>query len=975
MGTEDAASCGGAGSSRTELQIMSEAGEESSSSSDTESAIEEQSICGIVPTVYSQDDGSTDVTASPAFQCLDELFSAGKIECTRVAELKGKYTLLRKTVISLQESEIQLLQEAKRLSVELEQQQHELEKAEQFPEESSSEILQIRKQFLSCQNEYSAIKERESDIQYKIKCLQEEKSLLESEYARIPKDRGTDKKTEQLKENCDELCKEVNQRKAEINAIKEDVSSKKKLVLIDKKEMEKLLEKQANLKDELVRILGVPVKLGKEAEKINWRKNNEEKKKKALDDQIGEVNGTLKAIEKKTEEILQEREDIMKELDEKNILLESKEQECNTLAKLLEINREKGLVIIAEREALEKTLNKRDLEKKEQADILIHKQAQKDRELKTLKKMELQLNTIFGALEQDKLQHKRLKLEAEAIAKSSGLLLERRQELQKEVEVIKRSLVEQETISGMDARGLQECIAEEGLLYKELEKSRKELSRLAHLIRLKVEEREQKSRDVQKVQIQLQNVIKELKRKDLEIKDFEKRGRKIQKELQGLAKINEVVQNERSKCMDLVHAAHQKANEIKKRVKLIEKEIENLRNTLITKARKLQKQQLKNTNNIAIIDCLKSDCLKILQAMQEVKEKKEQRYSVLERLTTTVTQIEEELVQLHKRYERALQQQNESGLLLRDREEELCILCERIHTQEILCRNGDIEIQVMDEKIKFLKVKVDEKKREIELLLKMLPVKKALDAQLVMLQIQHSQCKDRIKQMEEISADPANKSRKRELGGKDPSPPELLKKIEHLEMELVQKEEKLLETDLLYEHLSRLLSRVHAAAEDRKKDTLLIAKKTNDTKKKIKARTQKMMALVAELSMQQELAIKLQQEVRDKEQFLMIVSSRIDQGLPPPEEIENECLKILRNEKMQKEAAEARAKRAAEEGQAAAPGYIRTTAEPRPTAYIPDDEHSLPLPRPYGALAPFKPTEPGANRRHFRKPVVKPIQV
>lgn len=57
-----------------------------------------------------------------------------------------------------------------------------------------------------------------------------------------------DKKIKQLKENCDELCKEVIQRKAEINAIKEDVSSKQKLELIDKKEMEKLLEKQANLK-------------------------------------------------------------------------------------------------------------------------------------------------------------------------------------------------------------------------------------------------------------------------------------------------------------------------------------------------------------------------------------------------------------------------------------------------------------------------------------------------------------------------------------------------------------------------------------------------------------------------------------------------------------------------------------------------------------------------------------------------------
>lgn len=67
------------------------------------------------------------------------------------------------------------------------------------------------------------------------------------------------------------------------------------------------------------------------------------------------------------------------------------------------------------------------------------------------------------------------------------------------------------------------------------------------------------------------------------------------------------------------------------------------------------------------------------------------------------------------------------------------------------------------------------------------------------------------------------------------------------------------------------------------------------------------MAFVAELSMKQALAIKLQQEVRDKEQFLMTVSSRIDQGLPPPKETENEWLKILRNEKMQKAAAEARA--------------------------------------------------------------------
>ncbi|XP_010138084.1 PREDICTED: coiled-coil domain-containing protein 146, partial [Buceros rhinoceros silvestris] len=626
-------------------------------------------------------------------------------------------------------------------------------------------------------------------------------------------------------------------------------------------------------------------------------------------------------------------------------------------------------------EALEENLNKCVLEKKKQHDILIQKQTQKDRELRNLKKMELQLSMIYDSLEQDKSQHKRLRLEAEAIPKLHGVLLERRQELQKEIEMIKRRLAEQEIMSDMDARTLEECIAEERRLFKEQEKCRDELSRLAHLTLIKVEERERKCRDVQKAQIQLQNIIKEIKRKDLEIREYKKRKREIQNQLQGFAKMYDVIQNEKDKCVNLVHAAQQKASEIKNRVKLLGNEIENLRNAVITKERKLQKQHLKNTNNLAITASLKSDYCRIVETIHEMKERKEQRCQDLERLTSRVTRIEEETVRLHKKYERAIQQQNESGLLLRDREEELCILYEKLNMQEMLCRNGDIEMQVMDEKIRFLKLKVAEKKRQIKLWFRGLPVKNALDAHLVVLQIQYSQCQDRIKQMEEIFADPTNASRKRDLGGKDPSPPELLKKIEQLEVELAQEEEKLLETDVLYEQVSRLTDRIRAVAENGKQDTLLLAKRKNELQKKIRARTQTMMALVAELSMKQALATKLQQEMRDKEQFLVIVSSRIDQGLPPPKEIENEWLKILRNEKMQKAAAEARAKRAAEEEQAAVPGRVHTTAEQRPNAYIPDDEYSLPVPRPYGALAPFKPSEPGSNMRHFRKPTVKPIEI
>ena len=64
-----------------------------------------------------------------------------------------------------------------------------------------------------------------------------------------------------------------------------------------------------------------------------------------------------------------------------------------------------------------------------------------------------------------------------------------------------------------------------------------------------------------------------------------------------------------------------------------------------------------------------------------------------------------------------------------------------------------------------------------------------------------------------------------------------------------------------------------------------------------------------------------------------------------------------------------------EEEQYKLAGGVYTTAEPRPNAYIPDDDSELPIPRPYGSHAPFKPTETGSTMRHIRKPVPKPIEI
>lgn len=50
--------------------------------------------------------------------------------------------------------------------------------------------------------------------------------------------------------------------------------------------------------------------------------------------------------------------------------------------------------------------------------------------------------------------------------------------------------------------------------------------------------------------------------------------------------------------------------------------------------------------------------------------------------------------------------------------------------------NGEIEIHLLEEKIRFLKMKIAEKQRQICVTQKLLPAKRSLDADLAVLQIQ-----------------------------------------------------------------------------------------------------------------------------------------------------------------------------------------------------------------------------------------------
>ncbi|XP_070997513.1 coiled-coil domain-containing protein 146 [Oncorhynchus clarkii lewisi] len=917
--------------------------------------------------------GPTHVSASPAFQCLDQLFSTGKISGTKAAKLKASFSLLHDTLKSSQQSEIRLLQEAKQFRAELERQQRDLETAEQFPEGPDTEVSRMRQQLLKFHNDLRQAEERDYQMNYQLECLTEEKLCLEKEYESQPKPVELEKRAKALKDSSEELRKEVSQRRQEIHSLLEDMEARHKLMTREQRELDHKKDSIVNNQAELAQLLSVPGQLGKEIERISRKKMEVEKSKAALDEQLSEVAALQKMTEARCRSLEEEKREVRRQVEGRRAHLEAAEREHSMLQKEQEMTKEKEVIMMGQRGMLDINTGHCIMERKTVHENLARNQRERDRQLRELKKVELQLKQAQDALVYTQLLHDKTKSTRDVKPKSDRIL-KTRQEIQLEVDKLKRNLIHQQPVAEVETQLIEQCVEQEQELMRQSHRHREELHTLSCLTQIKADEREQKSRDRHRAEQRYHRIKQELRGKSLVIHELKKQNQEVQSRLGVFAKLYDNIKGDRNKCMNLIQMASQRTAEMREKFKILDNEIEILRTNAINKEKLLQKSRLKHFHSHTIRDSLRNDISKVTLVLHEMRQKREEQKLNLGRLTHMINYHEQNLLQMRKSHDNAVQSRNDRGVQLLEREEEMCIFYEKVNVQEGLIRDGNIEMQALEEETRCLQMITKEEGRQTALSRKLVPCQRRLKGEGTMLQIQLSECKERMLELEKALEDPGQENRARELEGNDPSPVELIQKIEQLEVGLAEREELLLEKDLVFEQVTRLSQRIRAKAENGKQDTLQLAKKVNELQGRIKESTRRMMAVVSELSMRQASAMTLQQELKERELFLDTCHRRLDQGLPPSEDLEQEWQHILRDEQRRQADQQEKDRLVEEEERSQLPSGVYTTAEARPNAYIPLGD-TLPLPKPYGALAPFKPSEPGTNIRHIRKPEPKPIEI
>ena len=458
-----------------------------------------------------------------------------------------------------------------------------------------------------------------------------------------------------------------------------------------------------------------------------------------------------------------------------------------------------------------------------------------------------------------------------------------------------------------------------------------------------------------------------MKVKDIMILDLSKRSHNLAAQLKECTKLYELVKNERNKAVNMIQTSQQAAAEMKEKIGILQNEIEILQNETKAKEKALGDERKACGKAVAERDTVRSDVNKLLLQYKDKQHLVDQKVAEIDKLNSIINLVERDMVRLKKQYEQAVEERNYTGIQLIDRNDELCILYEKSNIQEQILRNGDLQLNSRDEELRVLQLELGKLEWLYGVTTKLLP---ALPKYKKEMEELRAALEDERKRSEVLSYElesPSNESRYRLLGGKDLTPEDMHKKINQLEDRLNVKKEQLLEKELVLEEVGSLSERLRFQAVEGREETLDIAKTVNEFQARIKAITRKLMACVSELSMYQATAMKLEQEKAAKEEEVAVAKERLEEGEAPTEDAEREWERMQRRRDMRAEMITRKA-----EELRTIEGDLQTTAVPRPNAYLPED---IALPRPYGAMAPFKPSEPGSSMRHTVKPQPREIEI
>lgn len=535
--------------------------------------------------------------------------------------------------------------------------------------------------------------------------------------------------------------------------------------------------------------------------------------------------------------------------------------------------------------------------------------------------------------------------------------------------MMEKAFMSKQQLNEVKRQKLQDLKRERRALELEVEQWRVEEADMAKTTAMLSAQREMKARQATKGKASLKSAQHEAKIKQLLIGELHKKCDNTESRFKEFRLLYDIVKNERNRYVSLIQNSTQAHAEMREKIKILGNEVKILRKESRSKDDGLSKMRLKTAQATNIRDQLRLKANVTHIEYRDRQARAEQQIVEIDKLNSIINNLEDDMLKVKKQYEQAVENRNFMGLQLIERNDELCILFERANVQEKTSTEGIMALTSKKQEIRMLKLELKESQRQIEVTKKLLPAVPKRQERVRELQAELGVARLAAEKLSRDLETPGNSERWRQLVGEDEDMEKLKARVADLEARIGQKKDAFIEKELVLEEVTTLSDKLREQALAGREGTLELARGVNEFQSKIKETTRHMMASVSELSMYHATAMKLAEEARIRNDELLDAQWRMENNEAPTESLQHECLRMVQNEMRRREMADTRAR--SDDTEVAPAMITRTSAEPRPNAYIPAD--GIGIPKPYGRFAPMKPSVPGSTMRHIRQP--EPIQM
>lgn len=791
----------------------------------------------------SLDDSAFEALEKDFQETLSELMGDRSLEKFRV-----EYEKLHKALKKSHESEKRLMQKCRELNAEIVANSAKVSTALKLSQEDQGTIASLKKEIEKAWKMVDAAHEKETRARETIQSLKQEISNLSKLVEQgAGLTMGQEHSVNELLKLKEDLTKDRDEQLQEISRLREELS--------DANTKQAELEQKRTEADEKIQELNQDIQMrSNEAQRESRKKDKLERELKQSKADLDAKNSEIKTMNQTLEKLKGENAKLEQQLKEQRVLNERIMKDMdNTHARLMKAQKEfEDQVVAADNMAQENQIKVSDLKQKEDEVIALKAETQK------LNKMREMIQRKLRQVEDQKADVER-----------------DRETLRSQMTGLERELDSAKKQAEMDKKAIEDLVRERDILNKNLLKAAGATQKQLHLVKLHDQSKKNLEQEIQnyKEEAQKQRKIiyqlekerdryineasdltqkvlqhmEDVKVREMQIFDYKKKIAEAETKLKQQQNLYEAVRSDRNLYSKNLIESQDEITENKRKLKIMNHQIDQLKEEIQTKECALVKEQLEHQRVEKEKETLKAELQKMKQQATDSKAFIEAQEAEERKLLKIIAEADAERVRQKKELDQVISERDILGTQLVRRNDELALLYEKIKIQQSVLNKGEVQYTHRLEDIRVLKLEIKKLRREKAILQKSVANIEDLRREVYHIQRELLRERTRCKALEEELENPMNIHRWRKLEGSDPSTYEMIQKIHTLQKRLIQKTEEVVEKELMIQEKEKLyLELKHILARQPGPE---VAEQLQIYQQTLKEKTKQMKGMASELNM------------------------------------------------------------------------------------------------------------------------------